>query len=127
MIRNVSEINWDYLGDAVPAFLTIIIIPLSYNIAYGVITGIISYAILNGIPSILKRISCGRILPPNYESSERWVVPPGGIIPHWIYRILGLPLPWDDEEFSMEESRHTESVDAISLDRHSEQCGQIEK
>ncbi|KAJ3005068.1 hypothetical protein NUW54_g4509 [Trametes sanguinea] len=33
MIRNVREINWDYIGDAVPAFLTIIIIPLSYNIA----------------------------------------------------------------------------------------------
>ena len=31
MARNVREINWDYLGDAVPAFLTIIIIPLSYK------------------------------------------------------------------------------------------------
>ncbi len=33
MIRNVREINWDYIGDAVPAFLTIIIIPLSYKYA----------------------------------------------------------------------------------------------
>ena len=31
MARNVREINWDYLGDAVPAFLTIIIIPLSFK------------------------------------------------------------------------------------------------
>ena len=31
MARNVREINWDYMGDAVPAFLTIIIIPLSYK------------------------------------------------------------------------------------------------
>jgi adenine/guanine/hypoxanthine permease len=27
MIRNVVDVNWKYLGDAVPAFLTIIIIP----------------------------------------------------------------------------------------------------
>ena len=31
MIRNVREINWDYIGDAVPAFLTIIMIPLTYK------------------------------------------------------------------------------------------------
>ena len=28
------EINWDYIGDAVPAFLTIILIPLTYKYAY---------------------------------------------------------------------------------------------
>lgn len=33
MIRNVREINWDYIGDAIPAFLTIIIIPLTYKYA----------------------------------------------------------------------------------------------
>jgi AGZA family xanthine/uracil permease-like MFS transporter len=31
MIRNVRDINWDYVGDAVPAFLTILFIPLSYK------------------------------------------------------------------------------------------------
>ena len=25
------EINWDYVGDSVPAFLTLIIIPLTYK------------------------------------------------------------------------------------------------
>ena len=30
-IGSVREINWDYIGDAVPAFVTIIIIPLSYK------------------------------------------------------------------------------------------------
>jgi len=32
-IRSVCEINWNYIGDAVPAFLTIIIIPLSYKLS----------------------------------------------------------------------------------------------
>jgi AGZA family xanthine/uracil permease-like MFS transporter len=84
MIRNVSEINWNYIGDAVPAFLCLIIIPLSYNIAYGVIAGVISYILLNGTAMLLNKISGGRIVPPNYETSEEWVIPPGGIIPYWM-------------------------------------------
>lgn len=31
---SVREINWDYIGDAVPAFLTLIIIPLSYKCVF---------------------------------------------------------------------------------------------
>ncbi|KAF8170223.1 permease family-domain-containing protein [Mycena galopus ATCC 62051] len=89
MIRNVREINWDYIGDAVPAFLTLIIIPLSFNIAYGVIAGILSYLILNGIPRIITRLSGGRIVPPNIELSEEWVIPPGGLIPFWIRKLTG--------------------------------------
>ncbi|EIM86439.1 uncharacterized protein STEHIDRAFT_139336 [Stereum hirsutum FP-91666 SS1] len=34
MIRNVHDINWDYISDAVPAFLTIIVISLTYKYAY---------------------------------------------------------------------------------------------
>lgn len=30
-VHSVREINWSYIGDAVPAFLTILIIPLSYK------------------------------------------------------------------------------------------------
>lgn len=84
MIRNVREINWDYIGDSVPAFLTLIVIPLTYNIAYGVIAGIVSYMILNGIPWALTKLSGGRIVPPNIEYSEEWVVPEGGIVPPWL-------------------------------------------
>lgn len=32
-LNSVRDINWEYIGDAVPAFLTIIIIPLSYKCA----------------------------------------------------------------------------------------------
>ncbi|KAF8905885.1 permease family-domain-containing protein [Mucidula mucida] len=89
MIRNVRDINWDYIGDAVPAFLIILIIPLTYNIAYGVIAGVISYMLLNGIPWFFGKISGGRLVPPNIDASEPWVIPPGGIVPPWILRLLG--------------------------------------
>ncbi|KAH9022711.1 hypothetical protein EDB84DRAFT_1618476 [Lactarius hengduanensis] len=79
-----SYINWDYIGDAVPAILTIILIPLTYNIAYGVIAGISTYILLNGFPWVLRKVSGDRIVPSYYGNAEPWVAPPGGIIPDWI-------------------------------------------
>lgn len=58
MMRNCADINWLYLGDAIPAFLTIIIIPMTYNIAYGLITGILTMIILKVIPSYVYKVSC---------------------------------------------------------------------
>ena len=69
---------------AVPAFLTLIIIPLTYNIAYGVIAGICSYIVINGIPWLIMKATGNRIVPPNYENSEEWVIPPGSIFPGWM-------------------------------------------
>lgn len=89
MIKNVSEINWNYMGDAVPAFLTIIITPFTFNIAYGVVAGIGSYILINSVPWILLKFSNGKISPPSLSAAEPWVVPPGGIIPPWIKKIMG--------------------------------------
>ena len=45
MIRNVRKIDWDDYGESIPAFLTIIGIPLCYSIADGLALGFISYPI----------------------------------------------------------------------------------
>lgn len=37
MARSVIEINWSYPGDAIPAFVTLVFIPFSYSVAYGLI------------------------------------------------------------------------------------------
>jgi AGZA family xanthine/uracil permease-like MFS transporter len=37
MMRQVGLINWKYLGDALPAFVTIAFMPLTYSVAYGLI------------------------------------------------------------------------------------------
>jgi AGZA family xanthine/uracil permease-like MFS transporter len=57
---------------------------ISCSIAYGVIAGILSYLLLNGVPWIITRLTGGRIIPPNIEMSEEWVIPPGGMIPMWM-------------------------------------------
>ncbi|KAI9438923.1 xanthine/uracil permease [Lactarius indigo] len=89
MMRNVREVSWDYIGDAFPAFLTILIIPLTFNIAYGVIAGITSYILLNGLPWVLRKVSRDRIVPSNYGNAEPWIVPPGGIVPVWMRYVHG--------------------------------------
>ena len=35
MMMNVASIPWSRTGDAIPAFLTIVMMPLTYSIAYG--------------------------------------------------------------------------------------------
>lgn len=46
MIRNVRKIEWDDFSECIPAFLTMIGIPLFYSIGDGVAVGFISYPII---------------------------------------------------------------------------------
>ncbi|CAH1433456.1 unnamed protein product [Lactuca virosa] len=47
MMKAVTEIQWDDMKQAIPAFMTMILIPLTYSVAYGMIGGIGAYIILN--------------------------------------------------------------------------------
>ncbi|KAJ5724401.1 hypothetical protein N7493_006129 [Penicillium malachiteum] len=87
MAKAAADINWRYYGDAIPAFLTIAIMPFTYSIAYGLIAGILSYITLNGTAWILEKASGGRIVPPNRDESDPWSWNvPGGMFPPWMKR-----------------------------------------
>ncbi|KAJ6442293.1 nucleoside transporter [Purpureocillium lavendulum] len=89
MASAVTEINWKYMGDAVPAFLAIALMPFTYSIADGLIGGICSYILINTVVWAIKRISGGRIVPPNIEDKEMWTWRiPGGFFPPWIVRLF---------------------------------------
>lgn len=47
MMRSVVEIEWDDMRQAIPAFVTMILMPLTYSIAYGLIGGIGTYIVLH--------------------------------------------------------------------------------
>ena len=47
MITCIREINLDDLSEAIPAFICIIIIPLTYSIANGIVFGLLSYVLIN--------------------------------------------------------------------------------
>jgi len=46
MLRNVSRIPWTDVTEAIPAFLTMVIMPFTYSITEGIAFGFISYALL---------------------------------------------------------------------------------
>lgn len=46
MASSILKINFEDFTDAIPAFLTLIIMPLAYSVADGIMFGIISYTIL---------------------------------------------------------------------------------
>ncbi|WP_276273526.1 NCS2 family permease [Haloarcula litorea] len=46
LMRNVVDIDWEDFSHAVPAGLTIMVMPFTYSIAYGIAAGIISYPLV---------------------------------------------------------------------------------
>ena len=88
MAASVTDINWRYMGDGVPAFLTIVLMPFTYSIADGLIGGICSYMLLNTVIWLIKVISRGRVVPPNYDERDGWTWKiPGGFLPPWMRRL----------------------------------------
>lgn len=72
MMRQVVSINWRYIGDAIPAFVTVMFIPFSYSAAYGLIAGLMMYVALNGMAYLTELVSGGRIVPDDADSREYW-------------------------------------------------------
>ncbi|KAL1923542.1 uncharacterized protein VTP21DRAFT_8522 [Calcarisporiella thermophila] len=83
MFKAGKDINWDFIGDAIPAYITIALMPLTYSIAYGVIGGVGSYIVLNMTIWVLEKVSKGRI---RYDrtSKEPWLQKGIVISPPWI-------------------------------------------
>ncbi|KGN45828.1 adenine/guanine permease AZG1 [Cucumis sativus] len=47
MMKAVVEVEWNDMRQAIPAFITLILMPLTYSIAYGLIGGIGTYVVLH--------------------------------------------------------------------------------
>lgn len=45
MLGSVKNIDWDNLKIAIPAFLTLSVMPFTYNISYGIAFGLVSYIV----------------------------------------------------------------------------------
>jgi AGZA family xanthine/uracil permease-like MFS transporter len=57
MMRNVMQVRWDDPAEAIPAFLTIAIMPLSLSIADGLAFGFVSYAVLKAVSGRARDVS----------------------------------------------------------------------
>lgn len=56
MMSSVKKIDWSLVDVAAPAFVTLVMMPLSYNISYGIAFGIIFYVIINLFTGKAKEI-----------------------------------------------------------------------
>ncbi|MBR5289748.1 MAG: NCS2 family permease [Erysipelotrichaceae bacterium] len=56
MLVSVKSVDWDDLKVAIPSFLTLIMMPFTYNISYGIAFGLISYIIINVFLGDIKKI-----------------------------------------------------------------------
>ncbi len=55
----IREIDWDNFEDALPAFLTVILMPLTYSIANGLGFGIMSYVLIRTLTGKFKTVAMG--------------------------------------------------------------------
>lgn len=62
MIGSVVKINFEDMGEGIPAFLTILIMPLAYSISEGIAIGIISYTLINLFTNKAKEKKIGVLM-----------------------------------------------------------------
>jgi AGZA family xanthine/uracil permease-like MFS transporter len=60
MMRNIVDIEWDDLSHAVPAGLTMFIMPFTYSISYGIAAGIISYPLIKAAQGHHREVHPGQ-------------------------------------------------------------------
>jgi len=56
MMTQIRSIDWDDLGIAIPAFLTIILMPFTYNISVGIGVGFVTHVIIRAIQGRAKEV-----------------------------------------------------------------------
>jgi AGZA family xanthine/uracil permease-like MFS transporter len=56
MMSQVKNIDWDDLGIGIPAFLTIILMPFSYNISVGIGAGFVTHVVIRYVQGRRKEV-----------------------------------------------------------------------
>uniref|UniRef100_A0A7C3RI62 NCS2 family permease n=1 Tax=Dictyoglomus thermophilum TaxID=14 RepID=A0A7C3RI62_DICTH len=57
MMEPILKVNLKEIGEALPAFITIVAMPFTYSVANGLIFGILSYVILNLLTGKIKKLN----------------------------------------------------------------------
>ncbi|MCQ2147277.1 MAG: NCS2 family permease [Bacteroidales bacterium] len=57
MMSPIASIDWSDYTEAIPAFVTAIMMPLAYSIAHGIMLGMITYVVVNACTGNLKKLN----------------------------------------------------------------------
>ncbi|KAJ4216749.1 hypothetical protein NW759_009321 [Fusarium solani] len=137
MIRQITQINWRYIGDVLPSFVVMTFIPFSYSVAYGLIakappyplsqipannilSGVFVYTVLNGLIAIVVFLSRGQLEPREYDLKEYWTWKGSGRAP-WFVRAIRRRVSDDDSDDDEDDrqSRSDIAMDYIDRPGHS--------
>ncbi|KAM0269104.1 hypothetical protein ACHAPA_004363 [Fusarium lateritium] len=107
MTRQITEINWRYIGDTLPSFAVIAFVPFSYSVAYGIIAGMFLYTAINVLIALTVRLSGGRIEPENYDMKEHWTWKAPGRKPWYVRAFRNVSSSRKTVDESRPETFHT--------------------
>ena len=57
MMSSILDVDFSDFSECIPAYITMIVMPLAYSISDGIMLGLISYVVLNGLTGKFKKIS----------------------------------------------------------------------
>ena len=60
-LRNIKDIDWDDVSEYAPAVLAAIVMPLTYNIAYGIAIGFIAYVLTKALSGKLDSLNIASV------------------------------------------------------------------
>ena len=60
-LRNLKDIDWEDVSEYAPAVLAAIMMPLTFNIAYGIALGFIAYVVIKGLSGRHSELNMGSI------------------------------------------------------------------
>tara|TARA_B100000686_G_C16801604_1_gene986448 strand:+ start:854 stop:2164 length:1311 start_codon:yes stop_codon:yes gene_type:complete len=60
-LRNLKDIDWDDVSEYAPAVLAAIVMPLTYNIAYGIAIGFIAFVVIKALAGKREELNAGSI------------------------------------------------------------------
>ena len=59
MLAEIREIDWEDMGEVIPSFLTIFMIPLTYSIAEGLAFGFVAYPVVKAVQGKANEVPKG--------------------------------------------------------------------
>jgi AGZA family xanthine/uracil permease-like MFS transporter len=62
MAGPLNKINWSNLEESIPAFLTLILIPLTYSLTQGLVYGMLAFTVIKLVKGKTNEITWGLIL-----------------------------------------------------------------
>ena len=57
MMSSILDVDFNDFSECIPAYITMIVMPLAYSISDGIMLGMISFVVLNALTGKFKKIS----------------------------------------------------------------------